>query len=1009
MKKDHPVSESGFFNLRVFAAFVLCSIGASLGIFSWASTPATDSITVPSTIGQTVTVTWTGTIPPGSNPASNCVTVADTPLSDQHVSTVIVPAGVYSTLAAKFTFKITWTPVVNINSSDEILTVIAPDSSLVGSSDGGSANETVAGTNLAAGSYKIVACGFANAQPQPYTGTLTITTVTPPGPTPPNYTTGAIKFGPANVVDFQRTEGEPLLHIDKDAKYWETGPWGFSTTQSFMHRSVDGGDQFNVVSPTALRSNLPPGGGDSTVVTDDQGFVYFGDLEGALEQLDCSVSNDSGNNWKKNPACARGPDDLPLTGTDRQWLAVDNGSNHTIGTAGAADNTVFYAFHGVGTGHWILSSPGSTGTADLTGGLVFTNANANPAAAAYTGGGNCGKLVFDPVNRNLYYPCQAGNHVDIITGHVNPGQRTRITFVTKSLPDSPGGSVSNLFPPLTVDSAGNVYVVWSDPGDHNLYYCYSTDQSVNWSCTATSPPVKVNAPPAKSNVFAWAEAGTAGNLVAVWLGNDSSTLSDNMPNWATDPSAAARFPWYGHVALIRNANTSSPLIEQDRFTEKPMHYGQICNGGIGCTLSSGDRVMADFLSVAIAKQDGAIQIVYNDTTSQYHSAHLFLERQLTGPTPPGTTRAKSAPVSPIADATGDAQVPHYAPTGAGANQPQLDFTSLADTQPTANTVRVSMTLNNLSSMLPPPGKTNAFWITRFQALSKNDAGTGEAYRIFYVGAESIAGGSPVFFAGSPTRDGLPSGCTQTTPGNCKVVQYPTEITTGLTGTVSGNRICIDLPLNAFGPNRPINGSTLFNVTAFSGGRNNTLGDVYAEADSTRSFDFPLGNVASTPLASVVSRKIHGTAGTFDINLPLTGPRGVECRRPGGTGTGGVDHKLIFTFSSPVTSCGTANTGSVSSGPNPNQCTVNLTGVPDAQYVTVTLTGVADNTACGAFNASATMGVLGGDVTGDRVVNSKDQNYINSKSGQIPTAATFRADVTVDGLINGNDASFVGNR
>jgi len=55
-----------------------------------------------------------------------------------------------------------------------------------------------------------------------------------------------------------------------------------------------------------------------------------------------------------------------------------------------------------------------------------------------------------------------------------------------------------------------------------------------------------------------------------------------------------------------------------------------------------------------------------------------------------------------------------------------------------------------------------------------------------------------------------------------------------------------------------------------------------------------------------------------------------------------------------------------------------------------------------------MGVLGGDVTGDRVVNSKDQNYINSKSGH-SHAATFRADVTIDGLINGNDASFVGNR
>src|SRR2546430_12606365 len=61
---------------------------------------------------------------------------------------------------------------------------------------------------------------------------------------PPNYTTGAITFGPANIVDFQRTEGEPLLHFDKDANYWETGPWGFSTTQSFVHRSVDGGNQF---------------------------------------------------------------------------------------------------------------------------------------------------------------------------------------------------------------------------------------------------------------------------------------------------------------------------------------------------------------------------------------------------------------------------------------------------------------------------------------------------------------------------------------------------------------------------------------------------------------------------------------------------------------------------------------------------------------------------------------------------------------------------------------------
>jgi hypothetical protein len=814
--------------LAVAAAAITAGIFGDVVRTAEASVPATSNLTVPATIGQTVSVTWTGSIPAGSSPTNKCTAIVDTPAVDQHLSTVSVPAGIYNTLGAQFTFKISWTPVVNINSSDEILTVIGPGGGEVASSDGNTTTETVGGSNLGAGAYKIAACGFANAQPQPYTGTLTITTV-PPLPT---YTNGSIGFGPATVVDFQRTEGEPLLHLDKDGKYWGSGPWGFSTSSSFMHRSVDGGDQFNVVSPTALRPNPPPGGGDTTHAIDDQGVVYFGDLEGALTELDCSVSNDQGNTWRKNPAC------VPFTGTDRQWLAVDNGADHTVGATGAADNTVFYAFHDVALGHLIFSSPGSTGLTDPTGGLVFTPAVGSTTGTGlfYSGGGNCGELVFDPVARNLYYPCAATDHIEVSVAHVNPGQRTGLTFTTKVLSNSPGGAVSNLFPPLSVDTAGNVYVVWSDPANHNLYYQYSVNQGNAWSST-----VKVNTPPAKSNVFAWAEAGTAGNLVAVWLGNDSNTLSDNMPNWQSNAAGAAAFPWYGYVALIKNANTPSPAIDQNRFTAKPMHYGQICNGGIGCTVSSGDRVMADFLSVDLAP-DGAIQIMFNDVSSQFHGAHLFLARQLTGPTPFGTTLNKAIPSSPAFDPTGDAQSPHYGPTGAGANVPQLDFTSVAVNQIDANTLRVRMTVSNLASMLPPPGKTNAFWITRFQALSRNDDDTGEAYRIFYVGAESVGGAAPVFFAGSPDLVGAPAGCNGTTPGTCKVVQYPTEITnlTGpITGTISGNTFCIDLPLNAFGANRPI-GNTLFNVAAFSGGRSNAVDDIYAEADSTRSFDFALG-------------------------------------------------------------------------------------------------------------------------------------------------------------------------
>jgi hypothetical protein len=397
--------------------------------------------------------------------------------------------------------------------------------------------------------------------------------------------------------------------------------------------------------------------------------------------------------------------------------------------------------------------------------------------------------------------------------------------------------------------------------------------------------------------------------------------------------------------------------------------------------------------------------MFDDVSSQYHGAHLFLERQLTGPTAIGTTLSKPTPANPVFDPTGDAQVPHYSPAGAGANVPQVDLTGLALNQTATNTLRVSMTLNNLSSLLPPTGKTNAFWITRFQTLSRDDTNTTDVYRIFYVGAESIAGQAPLFFAGSPTRDGPPAGCTTTTPGNCKVVQYPTEILgSPVNGSIEGNTICIDLPLNVFGNTRPIgNTNTLYNVTAFSGGRDNVAADVYTEGDSTRSFDYQLGTASSKVLFSAASRKVHGAAGTFDINLPLTGPRGIECRSGGPSS----NYTVVFTFSAPVTACGTANTGTVVSGPNPNQCTVNLTGVPNQTYTTVTLNGVT-NACFGALNPSpsATMGLLLGDTTADKAVNSADISQTKAQSGHVVTGSNFRQDVTVDGSLNSADISVV---
>ena len=177
-----------------------------------------------------------------------------------------------------------------------------------------------------------------------------------------------------------------------------------------------------------------------------------------------------------------------------------------------------------------------------------------------------------------------------------------------------------------------------------------------------------------------------------------------------------------------------------------------------------------------------------------------------------------------------------------------------------------------------------------------------------------------------------------------------------------------------------------------------------------SFKFP----AVPQLVSAVSRKVHGGAGTFDVNLPLVGPRGIECRSGGGTN----DYALIFTFTNNLTSVASASvtghdpvsgTGTVLSsalGPNANQYTVNLTNVSNAQNITVTLNSVLDAAGGSGNVVGPQMGVLLGDTGADASVNSADIGQTKSQSGTLVTISNFREDVTVDGSINSADIGLV---
>ncbi len=161
------------------------------------------------------------------------------------------------------------------------------------------------------------------------------------------------------------------------------------------------------------------------------------------------------------------------------------------------------------------------------------------------------------------------------------------------------------------------------------------------------------------------------------------------------------------------------------------------------------------------------------------------------------------------------------------------------------------------------------------------------------------------------------------------------------------------------------------------------------------------------LVSVVSRKTHGTAGTFDINLPTSGTPGIECRRSANP----LNHKVVFTFASNVSvtgatvtpgANGTASVGSVTvSGA---QVTVNLTNVSNAQTLAITLVGVDDGVSIG--NVSAPMSVLLADTSADRSVNSADVSQTKARSGQSVGTGNFRSDVNIDGSLNSADVSLV---
>jgi hypothetical protein len=327
----------------------------------------------------------------------------------------------------------------------------------------------------------------------------------------------------------------------------------------------------------------------------------------------------------------------------------------------------------------------------------------------------------------------------------------------------------------------------------------------------------------------------------------------------------------------------------------------------------------------------------------------------------------------------------------------IDYIAVAE-PPSTNNLQFKMKVTDLSTV-PPNSRWRIVW--------NWEGATGQQY---YIGMRTDANSVKTFDYGHVATAvvGL-------------VLGVPTETMEGTaTGTATPDGlITITVPKSAVGNPQvgdllgAVNGRTFTGDTPQTANleRSNLLMDhtfVKAQRDNGRpaatyliSGNNSCGATGIAPILAV-SRKTHGSAGDFDVDLPLTGPEGIEDRSGGANG----NHKIVVTFPNPIASVASASCAGqpATTSVNGSVVTVNCTGVPNAQNIAITLTGVSDGTNTG--NVSIPMGALIGDTNADRFCDAVDVSQTKSQSGKAVTTSNFREDVNVDGFIDAVDTAFV---
>jgi hypothetical protein len=664
-----------------------------------------------------------------------------------------------------------------------------------------------------------------------------------------------IRFSHAVVVDEQRPGFEPDVKAAGNGAIYSSVPFGFSTTQSFVWRSLDHGNSYQFV-PGTIGSGKPTtcaGGGDTDLWLDSHDALYFSDLQG-LTNISNSVSSNGGTTW--TTSCAGAPN----TPDDRMWFAgtgsVAGGNLNLYQDFDAVDNAL------PSGGNQLVETISHDGThffpvvnTATTGGCVSASQD-----CVTDDEGISGNQVVDPATGAVYiaHTTANGTGVEVAEGKITPGTTTDASWtespnlVAPLCPDptclngsNPEEIAGENFASIARDAAGYLYVTFTagplddTTGDANLGALKAAEQiyvvhslapagadpsALEWS---TPQQITGSGLSAGTNTFPWIVAGSNGRVDVAWyhtaeVDQRGTCASGTGTCTLYGAGSLTRAEWSVELGQSLDAHAATPVWTTARVSESPVKYGQICTNGLGCT-TGGDRSLGDFLQVTIDRQGAALVSYVFDTSVEVSDGEdagpEVISRQISGPSllaSAGDVTQGDGPglaMGAVSDPTGDAWYSaNGSRTAAGSD---LDLTRASLVNGVGSTLVATISVRSLASLAAAPtiGGPDASWMIRWTLVTPGHAGNGH---IYYAGMDNEAGaggsGKPVFFAGDTS--GIPP--PGTSGEHTKFITYPQTHVLGGSGNSYDPKtgvIRITIPLADVG-NPPL-GKRLYSVTAFT--------------------------------------------------------------------------------------------------------------------------------------------------------------------------------------------------